>query len=73
MEWVKRNVVGRVSKYDLDVERMKETNMLDMMQNTGIIYHTESIVEMQIAVSLICYFLSLSVKEDQIKQADESH
>jgi hypothetical protein len=44
--WIKRCVVGRVSKRDLDDERMKETNSLDLMQNSSIIYHTESILEM---------------------------
>jgi hypothetical protein len=44
--WIKRCVVGRVTKRDLDDERMKETNSLDLMQNSSIIYHTESILEM---------------------------
>lgn len=44
--WLKNCVVGRVSKKDLDDERMKETNSLDLMQNSSIIYHTESILEM---------------------------
>ena len=45
--WIKRCIVGSISKLDLDNERMKETNSLDMMQNSSIVYHTESILEMQ--------------------------
>jgi hypothetical protein len=48
--WIKKCIVGNISKTELDNERMKETNALDMMQNSSIIYHTESILEMQIAV-----------------------
>ena len=46
IEWVKKNIVGNIRKHELDDERMKETNALDMMQNSSIIYHTESILEM---------------------------
>lgn len=44
--WLRRCLVGKITKAELDDERMKETNSLDMMQNTSIIYHTESILEM---------------------------
>jgi len=37
---------------------MVETNSLDMMQNSGIIYHTESILEMQVAALLTCFLLN---------------
>jgi len=43
---------------ELDTERMVETNSLDMMQNSGIIYHTESILEMQIATLLTAFLLN---------------
>jgi bifunctional DNA-binding transcriptional regulator/antitoxin component of YhaV-PrlF toxin-antitoxin module len=44
--WITRCLVGNIRKGDLDDERMNETNSLDMMQNSSIIYHTESILEM---------------------------
>jgi hypothetical protein len=44
--WIKRALVGNIVKADLDEERKKETNSLDLMQNSSIIYHTESILEM---------------------------
>mmetsp|Transcript_8499 Transcript_8499/g.14296 ORF Transcript_8499/g.14296 Transcript_8499/m.14296 type:complete len:728 (+) Transcript_8499:520-2703(+) len=48
-EWVQECLVGHITKDELDEERIKETNSLDMMQNSSIIYHTESILEMQTA------------------------
>lgn len=45
--WIEECIVGNIRKFELDNERMKETNALDMMQNSSIIYHTESILEMQ--------------------------
>lgn len=56
--WIKRCVVGNISKKELDNERMKETNSLDMMQNSSIVYHTESILEMQIACLISVYYLT---------------
>jgi hypothetical protein len=44
--WIKNNVVGKITKSELDDERNKETNALDMMQNSGMIYHMESMLEM---------------------------
>lgn len=29
--WIKNNIVGRITKNDLDTERIRETNVLDMM------------------------------------------
>lgn len=37
---------------------MNETNSLDMMQNSSIIYHTESVLEMQIACLIFCLILN---------------
>jgi hypothetical protein len=56
--WVKRCLVGNIIKSDLDEERKKETNSLDLMQNSSIIYHTESILEMQIACLILCFILN---------------
>lgn len=44
--WIKNNVVGKITKSELDDERNKETNALDMMQNSGMIYHMESMLEL---------------------------
>lgn len=56
--WVKKNIVGNIRKHELDDERMKETNALDMMQNSSIIYHTESILEMQICTLFAMMWLT---------------
>tara|TARA_B110000285_G_scaffold149011_1_gene166330 strand:- start:1029 stop:2306 length:1278 start_codon:yes stop_codon:yes gene_type:complete len=56
--WLRKCLVGKLTKAQLDEERMKETNSLDMMQNTSIIYHTESILEMQIITLIACYILN---------------
>lgn len=56
--WVKRCIVGNIRKFELDNERMKETNALDMMQNSSIIYHTESILEMQLCVLVSMIWLT---------------
>ena len=58
IEWVKKNIVGNIRKHELDDERMKETNALDMMQNSSIIYHTESILEMQLCLILAMFYLT---------------
>ena len=55
--WIKKCVVGKITKAMLDDERNGETNALDMMQNSGIIYHMESLLEMQV----LCLLLSLSI------------
>lgn len=56
--WVKKCIVGNIRKHELDNERMRETNALDMMQNSSIIYHTESILEMQICCLIAMILLT---------------
>jgi len=46
--WIEDNIIGGMTKEMLDEQRFKELNSLDMMQNTSIIYHSESILEMQL-------------------------
>jgi len=58
IDWVKKCVVGRITKVDLDNERVEETNSLDIMQNSSIIYHMESVVEMQLMILIIAYYFS---------------
>lgn len=57
-DWLKNCVVGKISKSELDLERNKETNALDMMQNSSIIYHMESLLEMQILCLVSCFISS---------------
>ena len=56
-DWIKSCMVGNITKADLDDERARETNQLDLIQNASILYHTESILEMQIACLVLCYLL----------------
>ena len=44
-DWLFRNLVGKITKVDLDVRRSNSLNSLDMMQNSNIFYHPESINE----------------------------
>ena len=43
--WVEETVVGPVTKELLEQERLLELDALDMMQNTGIIYNPQAIIE----------------------------
>lgn len=56
-QWIKSNFVGNIAKADLDDERARETNQLDLIQNASILYHTESILEMQMACLVLCWYL----------------
>ena len=47
--------MGGITKKELDDMRMRETKALDMMQNTSIVYHPETILEMQILVIVAAY------------------
>lgn len=38
-DWLKRCIVGKITKEQLDEQRQKEINNLDMLQNQSIIYH----------------------------------
>lgn len=44
-KWINECVVGGINKLRLDKQRNMEVNQLDMMQNTSIIYHSESMLE----------------------------
>lgn len=55
--WIKTCFVGCISKSDLDDERARETNQLDLIQNASILYHTESILEMQMGCLILCWYL----------------
>ena len=47
-EWMTTRIVGSITKFKLDRQRNNEINESDILQNTSIVYHTESLVEMQI-------------------------
>jgi hypothetical protein len=44
-DWLHRNVPGDICKDKLDFERFLEIQSQDMMQNSSIIYHSESVLE----------------------------
>ena len=48
VKWIENNIVGDITKEKLDDQRHQEITNCDMMQNTSIIYHMESVIEMQI-------------------------
>lgn len=52
-EWIKNSIVGNITKEMLDNQRIKEQNGNDLMQNTSVIYHIESVLEMQM-IGLAC-------------------
>ena len=54
--FIKTCVVGKMTKKELDDERVREIIGLDMMQNTRIIDHPESIVEVQIIMLALTGF-----------------
>jgi len=58
INWVRKCVVGRITKNELDDERVIETNSLDIMQNSSIIYHMESVIEMQMLTLIFCYYFT---------------
>jgi len=57
-QWIQKCVVGKITKAELDDERVRETNALDIMQNSSIIYHMESVLEMQMACLVMCFVYS---------------
>jgi hypothetical protein len=66
-------VVGKIDKKELDDERKNETNALDYMQNTSIVYHTESILESQIISLLLCYILTNNWGETALQYGTKSN
>lgn len=57
-QWIKRCVVGNIRKSELDEERLLETNSMDMFCNSSIVYHTESILEMQVLMLCFTYYFN---------------
>ena len=44
--WMRRNIPGNITKEELDYARFREIQSLDMMQNSSIFYHQETVLEM---------------------------
>lgn len=72
-DWMRRNIPGNITKEELDYARFREIQSLDMMQNSSIIYHCESVLECQIISLLICFYfegslwLSAEVPEEKVE------
>ena len=63
-KWIYGALVGKITKPQLDLARMREVNDADMFQSTTILYHPESIAEVQLAaISLINYFFLFNERE----------
>lgn len=70
IRFIEENTVGGITKGELDDERIKEINGLDMMQNSSIVHHPESIIEVQIiAMSLFCFYEYATFVDGDIKKA----
>lgn len=63
-DWIKENVVGNIDKTQLDEERVHELRKVDLMKNTGIIYHSESIYEMQFIALCWIWLHHKSINKD---------
>ena len=55
IQWIEETVVGPMTKELLEKERFREIDVLDMMQNSGIIYNPQAIIETQIMSSIAIY------------------
>lgn len=51
--WLNTNLICNPTKYDLDMQREKECSVMDVMQTTNMLYHMDSVVEVQIIANLI--------------------
>ena len=74
LEWCEETLDGGIRREDLDLQRQRETNVLDMMQNSSIIYHPESLFEMQImCIALLWAFQSYILEHLPVgkKQVEE--
>ena len=56
-QFIQTCVVGKITKRELDDERVREINQLDMMMNSRLIDHPESIVEFQIINLVLTGFI----------------
>ena len=64
-------VVGSITKEDLESTKMKEVNQNDMMLNTGIFYHPESISECQLICLLIVWsYLGMETPDHMLEHEE---
>lgn len=73
IKWIERCIVGNITKEQLDKQRQKECNSLDIMQNTNFVYHPESLIEMQIMCLCAIQFYVNRNNLDDIKLSDSSN
>ena len=57
-KWLYDNLVCNTRKKNLDDQRDQEMDSQDLMQNTSILYHTESIIELQILGTIAVMIVS---------------
>lgn len=55
--WLNDNLIGNITKENLEQERFKEINGQDMMSSALIIYHSESLLEMQFMCCITFAFI----------------
>lgn len=70
-QWIRSNVVGDITKEMLDFARYNEVQTLDMMQNSSIIYHSESVLECQMLCLICVYFLETALRVDKDHSSEE--
>ena len=67
-KWLLNCALGKVTSEELEAAKMAEVNANDMMLNTGIFYHPESISECQLLVLLIAWsYLNLPIKDHMLE------
>lgn len=68
-KWLNDNLICHPRKKDLDGQRSSEIDTQDLMQNTSMLYHTESVLEMQIftTIAVILYSNKLGLSLDGSK------
>lgn len=64
--WIFDNIVGTITKEKLEKERFKEVNSQDMMSSALIIYHMESLLEMQ----FLCLITFAFVLKPEVVEGD---
>ena len=70
-KFIQKQVVGNILKDELVEQRVKEVNGLDMMQNTTIIHHIESIIEVQLISIYVFCFLIRSYTDGKFEHSEK--
>jgi hypothetical protein len=69
--WINENLECFVNKDKLDMQRKAEIMAADTMQNTNIIAHSESIIEMQI-ISLVALNFVIALDDNNVHHMNGS-